>query len=161
MTKDHLAEIGDIALASRLRRLLFRLHGEGVRIYEDLGLDFKPKWFPVFRLIATRSGITAGQLAEALQMAHPSVIEIVQDLARHGLVASARAADDRRKRELRLTRKGRRRLDSLEPVWEAFAAVGREICTESDNDFLAAIAKVERALERRSFRDRLISHLGG
>ncbi len=159
MADDFLRELGDLALASRLRRLLVRLQRDGVQVYEDLGVDFKPKWFPVFRLVALRPRIVQSEIAETLRMAHPSVIEIVKDLVRNGLLDVSPSSQDGRRRELRLTAKGRRTGKRLEPVWRAFEAAGKDVCSEKNNRFLASIEKVERALDRRSMHDRVLSQL--
>jgi DNA-binding MarR family transcriptional regulator len=159
VSDDFLQELGELALASRLRRLLVWLHRDGVRVYEDLGVDFKPTWFPVFRLIALRPRIVQSQVAEALHMAHPSVIEIVADLVRHGQVEVLASRKDGRRRELRLTARGRHTRKRLEPVWRAFAAAGREVASEHNNNLLASIEKVERALEARSMHQRVLSRL--
>jgi DNA-binding MarR family transcriptional regulator len=159
MADDFLIELGDLALASRLRRLLFRLHRDGVRVYEDLGVEFKPKWFPVFHLVALRPRIGMSDIAGTLHMTHPSVIEIVNDLVRHGQLETRQSREDRRRWELRLTAKGRRTRKRLEPVWRAFAAAGGEVASEGNNRFLASIEKVERALDRCSLHERILSRL--
>ena len=159
MTHDYLGGLGALALASRIRRLLYHLQADGTRVYLDLGLEFKPKWFPVFRLVAERSNATTMELAHALDMAHPSVIAIVEELVERGWVASCQGKEDRRRRELDLTPEGWRAHAELEPVWRAFAEAGHEVTHESGNDFLAALAALEAAIERRSMYERIMERL--
>jgi len=160
MTQDHLNNLGSLALASRIRRLLYLLQADGVRVYRDLGLDFKPKWFPVFQYVADHPGASTTGTSQALGMAHPSVIAIIEELIGHELFVSRQNADDRRRREISLTAKGRRTRTELEPVWAAFADAGEEMTTEGGNDFMAALTGLEAALERRSAYTRIRERIG-
>lgn len=56
---------------------------------------------------------TIGALAERLQLRHHSTVELVDRLVERGLLIRLRAADDRRRVLLRLTREGEKRLGRL------------------------------------------------
>jgi hypothetical protein len=51
---DLLTELGALALGSRLKRLADSLMQDGVRIYETVGSEFEPRWFPVFTYLYRR-----------------------------------------------------------------------------------------------------------
>ena len=57
-------------------------------------------------LVDQRGAITIGALAEELSLPMPSASRLVDDLARREWLSRTEAADDRRVRLLRLTRKG-------------------------------------------------------
>lgn len=160
MDLDHYVKLGALAIASRLRRLLYILQAEGARVYQDLNLDFRPKWFPVYHYVASHPGTSTTGVAVALGMAHPSVVTTVEELTSHGLVTMRVNKRDRRFRELRLSSKGQRILTELEPVWRAFADAGAELTTEGNNDFIGALSLLEAALERRSTYDRIMERTG-
>jgi DNA-binding MarR family transcriptional regulator len=156
---DYFDQLGTLALASRLRRLLNRLHGEGEKVYRSQNIDFAISWFPIFHILANRSPLTLTEIANALGMAHPSVIEVTDEMINKGYVGSKRSREDRRRRLLFLTRKGEKTVARLEPVWEAFKQAGDEICVESGNNFLESIVKLEQALDRLSMYERINSRL--
>jgi DNA-binding MarR family transcriptional regulator len=156
---DYLVELGALALASRLRRLLQRLHADGERIYRTLDLDFKPKWFPVLHLLSERSSLAVTEIARLMCVAHPSMIQTVDELISAGLVKSRRSDQDGRLRELSLTAKGQRLCEQLAPVWAAFGDAGEEVVKEQGNDFLRAVSILERSLERQSLFDRITTKL--
>ncbi len=159
-TTDYIAELGALALASRLRRLLQRLHSDGEQVYRSLNLHFKPKWFPVLHLLSTHSRLTLTEIARLLSVAHPSSIETVDELISAGLVNSRKSDIDGRRRELSLTDKGQQLRSELLPVWDAFRAAGEEATKERGNDFLEAVDKLERSLLRLSMYDRIMAQLG-
>ncbi|MFT7688506.1 MAG: hypothetical protein ACI9FB_003870, partial [Candidatus Azotimanducaceae bacterium] len=45
---DLLRDLGALGLGSRLKRLSDQLMQDGIRIYRETGVDFEPKWFPVY-----------------------------------------------------------------------------------------------------------------
>ena len=153
---DYIDELGSLALASRLKRLLNRMHTDGEKVYRDLKIDFKTKWFPVLHLLDNRSPLTLMQIADALKQAHPSVIEVVDELIKKGLVSQQRSEADRRRRELSITTKGRQTCERLEPVWVAFREAGDDVNTANRNNVIAAIERMERALDSQSLYDRIM-----
>ncbi|MDO8630977.1 MAG: MarR family transcriptional regulator [Phycisphaerales bacterium] len=70
----------------------------------------------VLRLLANRGRHTSSQVARFLNVSRPSVTQIIDALAKAGLVTRRSAADDRREVVLALTKRGR----------QAFRAVRRE-----------------------------------
>ena len=156
---DYIAELGALALASRLRRVLHCLRSDGERVYRTLNIDFKPKWFPVLHLLSSHSPLTLTEIARPLSVAHPSSIETVDELLSAGLVSSRKSGADGRCRELSMTEKGIRLSSELQPVWDAFQAAGEAVIHEEGNDFLKAIGKLERALLRLSMYDRIMALL--
>lgn len=155
---DYIAELDALAIASRLRRLLHRLISDAEQVYKNLNIDFKPKWFPIFHLLANRGPLFLGEIAQSLHIAHPSVIDTVNELARLGLVTSRQSETDRRCRELSLSRKGKRLYDRLWPVWESFRVACEEVIKEGGNDFLKSIGRLECALDNRSMYQRIMRH---
>lgn len=132
---------------------------DGEKIYQDLGFAFKVKWFPVLHLLTNRGPMSVTEMAEALAVTHPSMIEVIEDMTVEGLLVSERCRADRRRREITLTRKGKRLVNRLEPVWQAFKEAGDEIVGERGNDFLASLRKMELSVKDRSMYDRIMSRM--
>ena len=157
---DYIFQLGALALASRLRRLLQRLHADGERIYQTLNTDFKTKWFPVLHLLSDRSPLALTEIAGLMGVSHPSMIETIDELAAAGLIQARQSDLDGRMRELSLTDKGRQLCHELRPVWGAFRAAGEEVNKEGGNDFLKAVGILEESLDQLSMYDRIMTHLG-
>jgi DNA-binding MarR family transcriptional regulator len=139
--------------------LLKRFLSDGEKVYRSRKIDFAISWFPVFHILAHRSPLTLTEIANALGMAHPSIIEVTDEMIKKGFVESQRSQEDRRRRHLLLTKKGEKTVARLEPIWEAFKQAADEACRESANDFWESIRKMEQALDRRSMYERITSRL--
>jgi len=153
--RGHLEALGELALASRLRRLADRLMADGVRAYRDAGLAFAPRWFGLFHLLCESPPLSIREAADALGVSHTAVSQTVRELQRARLVSATRDPADARCRRLRPTQRGRELRRELAPLWAAFEASARELATESDSDLLGAVGAFEHALDQRSLRERI------
>ena len=156
---DYIKNLDSLALASRLRRVLDEIQRQGKRVYSELGLDFEIRWFSIFHFLANNSESTITGIAHSLNLQHPSVIQVVNEMIEQGLLQSKSDSRDRRRRQVSLTPKGRGLLRKLQPIWKAFEDAGREIVIELDNDLIGAIDKFESALTRLSLYDRILIKL--
>jgi len=156
---DYIKNLNSLALASRLRRVLDEIQRQGRKVYSDLGINFEVRWFSVFHFIASNPKSTITDISSSLNLRHPSVIQVVNEMVKEGLLRSETDSSDRRCRQVTLTTGGRRLLNKLQPVWKAFEDAGREIVNEGDNNLIGAIDKFETALVRRSLYDRILLKL--
>ena len=151
---DIFAELGEFALASRLRRLSETMMAEGEELYRDLGISFKPKWFPAFYALSKRSPLAVGELAAELGVSHTAVAKIAAEMMRAGLVrAASHGRGDKRRSLYALTPAGKRALRRLRPVWREIARAARGILAEAGVDLIADIERFEKAFARRSVVD--------
>lgn len=157
--EDYIEQLGALALASRQRRLIDRLTVDGIRVYRSLDFDFEVRWFTIFHLLSAHTSMTVTEIAQALRLAHPSVIETADEMLRRGMLVSRRDDTDKRRRYLTLSRKGKALARKLEPVWEAFRSAADEIFSEAGCDFLQAIKKIETALDRKGLYERIADRL--
>jgi ribosomal protein S18 acetylase RimI-like enzyme/predicted transcriptional regulator len=153
---DLIRELGPLALASRFRRLAEWLYKDGPRIYRERSVDFEPRWFPLFYLLKDSNGVPVTEAASALGLSHPAVNQIAGEMARRGLLESIRDRKDERKRLLRLTRKGKAAVSSLKPVWADIEAAASELVSEAGGDFLAALGRLEDALNQSGVYERVM-----
>jgi ribosomal protein S18 acetylase RimI-like enzyme/predicted transcriptional regulator len=154
---DLLKELGTLAIASRMKRLTDSLMRGGSEAYRSLGLKFEPRWFTVFHLLYTEdSPLSIQEIADALKVSHPAVIQTAQMLVKRGLIRSFRDKVDKRKRRLAITSKGKEMGISLAPVWSCFQAAAAELFENAGVDMLDAIQRVEAQLEKEEMGSRII-----
>jgi GNAT superfamily N-acetyltransferase/DNA-binding PadR family transcriptional regulator len=158
--QDIFSELGELALASRLRRLSETMMAEGEGLYRELGISFRPRWFPAFYALSKRSPLAVGELAAALGVSHTSVAKIADEMLRVGLIRVARdGRGDRRRRLYALTPAGKKTLGRLKPVWREIGRAVSEILAEAEGDLLSGIDRFEKAFARRSVVDRVRERL--
>jgi len=145
-------------LGTLLRRLVFALDGDVQAIYDEHGLAFRPRYFPIVRALIAVDGLTVSQLATRIGISQPAVTQTLAEMRRDGLVSVDRATD-RRARAVRLTQEGHGMARRLEPIWRAIGIAA----TQLDGELSAPLGIVLReALERlraMPFRDRVRGRL--
>jgi DNA-binding MarR family transcriptional regulator/GNAT superfamily N-acetyltransferase len=156
---DVIRQLGPLALASRFRRLADWLYRDGPRIYREMHVDFEPRWFPLFYLLKESGSVPVTEAASALGFSHPAIHQIAGQMAKRELLESVRDKKDERKRLLRLTRRGKAALSSLEPVWAEIEAAASELLKDAGGDFLTAVGRLEDALAKRGMYERVISRV--
>jgi GNAT superfamily N-acetyltransferase/predicted transcriptional regulator len=156
---DVIRQLGPLALASRFRRLADWLYRDAPRIYREMRIDFEPRWFPLFYLLNESGPVPVTEAASALGFSHPAINQIAGQMAKRGLLESVKDKKDERKRLLRLTRKGRAALSSLEPVWADIEAAADELMKDAGGDFLAAVDRLEDALSKRGMYERVMRRI--
>jgi DNA-binding MarR family transcriptional regulator/GNAT superfamily N-acetyltransferase len=159
---DIIGQLGELALASRLRRLSERLFRDISRVYDDLDTEFEPRWFPLLHALRRRSPQGVTELATTLRLTHPAVNQLAAAMEARGLVRGRRDPHDERRRPLELTAAGRRTATILDPIWEEIRLANRELLGElaaKGHDFLAALEELESLLDQHDMHERVTGHL--
>ena len=150
-----MAEMAELAMASRLRRLS-DLYWQGVTAtYRQSGVDFDVRWATIFVLIARQGPVAVMEIADRLGITHPAVIQVINELEKHDLITSAKSEEDGRKRLLTLSETGQAMLPQLQPLWDAFIAVNREMLDKQTHNLLLSLQEMEKQLAEKSFFDRI------
>ena len=153
---DVLRDLGALALGSRFKRLADRLMQDGIRVYRDAGLDFEPKWFPVYYYLSSEGPTAVTDIAKGLGITHPSVNQVAKEMIAANLVGAYKDRKDKRKRVLALTSHGKDQLKNLAPVWKDITSALQELVDETQIDFLGYIETLERALDTKDFHQRFL-----
>ena len=103
--------------------------------------------FSALSIIVDRPGSTQARLADAMGMERPNIAQIVGELEAAGLVARARAQDDRRAYALRATETGRR---IHARAWAAVAEVDRALVRGLSRDERSTLHRALALIERNA-----------
>ena len=152
---NFIEELGILALGTRIKNLSELLMRDVSRIYKDQNVDFEPRWFTLFQLILRKTEVPVTEIARELNQTHPAVVQVVNSLEKKRLITTRKDKTDKRKRLVRLTKKGKKLAEDLNHVWEAIHQAANEILAESEPDLLDNIAKVEGVLKQKSTYKRI------
>lgn len=142
---DVIAEMGELFLGSRLKRLAERMQGGAARFVGEMGLKVQPTHMGLLAAL-DRAPMTVGQLVEAVGTSQPGVTRGAGQLMRMGLIETVRGRDQRQK-TLRLTRKGQTMMMRIKlQIWPRLDQAVKSITGGLDGGFLDQIAAIERAL---------------
>ncbi len=157
---DFIADLMELALATRLKRLSDRLMRDVSQVYRDMGIDFKANWFSILYALGRESTMSVTELARMLGLSHPAINQIASQLIARGLVIQSKDPSDERKRLLHLSGRGKRFIEELEPVWSEIRTANRGLLREAGVDLLKDLARLEAALDDNSMANRVNKRLG-
>ena len=143
----------DVGLGTRLRRLIACLDGDVQVLYDDLGVAFRPRFYPVVRRL-TEGPATVGEIAAGTGVSQPAATQTLQEMRKAGLVEIGRGADARSRR-VALTMEGRQLAERLTPVWTAIARAGQGLDAELTHSLSATVDQALDALAGTSFHARI------
>ena len=152
---DFFDKTGKMAIGSRLRLLTDRITADATDIYRLYGNDFKPKWFPVFFVLADGEAKTVTSIAHEIGHSLPSVSNIVKDMKAHGLIADNAEHSDGRCNLVRLSKKGIGMTVSIRETCDDVASAVDSVCREAAHDLWRAIDEWERLLAEKSLLQRV------
>lgn len=148
---------GQMALGSRLRLFSNRITSEAGRIYQLYGVDFQPKWFPVYQTLCSGGQLGVTEIARIIGHTYPSVIQIVKEMTKAGLVRSCSDAGDKRRTVVLLTPKGRRMSAKIERLCYDVGRAVDEVDAEASQKLWEAIGEWEQKLDEKPLLDRVMA----
>lgn len=154
MPDNIITKLGALAIGARMRRLTDIFAKDVTQIYKEHNLDFEPKYFVLFYLIAEKGSIGIMEIAEELSLTHPGVIHLAKELEAKGFIESIKSPTDNRKRLLKLSEKGTNALPKFHELWRKIKRVNDEMMATQEHHLLKAIAETEALLEEQSLYKR-------
>lgn len=147
---------GKMALGSRLRLLTAKVTEDASKIYDLYQVEFSPKWFPVFFILAEDREKTITQIAEDIGHSQPSVTKIVKEMTTAGLVKDQLTSKDKRRNVVGLTEKGAAVAEEMIKGQCADIDVAIDgIMAEARHNLWEAIAEWEFLLDQKSMFKRV------
>nr|WP_199000620.1 bifunctional helix-turn-helix transcriptional regulator/GNAT family N-acetyltransferase [Flavobacterium sp. ASV13] len=148
-------KVGKVALGSRLRLMTAIITDDAARIYESYGMNFLPKWFPVFYTLMEEKEMTITEIANEIGHSQPSVSKIVQEMIAAGLVEESQKSNDKRRNIVDLTPQGHEFSKELKLQLKDVEAAVDGLITESSHNLWAALEEWEFLLEQKSLFKRV------
>ncbi len=144
-----LKDFGMLALGTRLRVLSEGMMAIVKSVYDDFGLDFEPRWFPVFQLVRREPGLSIADCAERLGVSHTAVNALTGPLLKARLITLDANPRDARAKQLHLTRDGEILFTRLEPAWAALEKALHTVFPTSA-EILATLDRLDEAVADRA-----------
>jgi DNA-binding MarR family transcriptional regulator len=154
------APADDLALlGTRLRHLVEVLDAGVADVEAGLGLTgFRPRFAPFVQALRDLGPSPIRDLARAVTVTHSAASQTVNQMAARGLVVLT-PGGDARQRIVELTPHAVSMLPALDVAWTATRAAAAELNAELPFPLTEVVAEAERALGRRSFRERIAGKL--
>ncbi|AWK06623.1 MarR family transcriptional regulator [Flavobacterium crocinum] len=148
-------KVGKAALGSRLRLMTAAITDDASKIYELYGVDFVPKWFPVFYVLTEERELTITEIANEIGHSQPSVSKIIQEMTAAGIVEESLKTDDKRRNNVVLTAKGILLSKTIQQQLKDIDVAIDGLISESTHNLWAALDEWEFLLSQKSMFKRV------
>lgn len=152
---DLIKHLGELALATRLKRLGESLQADVAKLYAARQIDFEPRWFTMLYALYHRPGMSIVEISDFLKLTHPAIIQFSQQMTKAGLLKVLKDKDDARRKLLYLTATGKKTFEKIEPVLSVIENANRRFLAETGTDVLELIEKMEQLLEDKDMYVRI------
>ncbi len=156
---DLVKHLGELAFATRLKRLADNLQADVGRVYREMEVEFEPKWFTMLYALYHNQTMSVVELSTLLRLTHPAIIQFAEQMQERKLLTQIRDKNDARKKMITLTEKGRKTFEKIEPVLHEIELANRDFLRESGTDLLGTIERMERLLDEKSMYRRVNERL--
>lgn len=148
-------DLGELAVATRLKRLSERLSQDVSKIYKESEVDFEAKWYLILELLNREKKLAITEISDSLELSHAAVVQFVDQLLERKLIKTGPDKKDARKRMISLSPGGKRVLLELEPILKVIKNENRKWLNEADGDILNILTQLEEALDKKSMYQRV------
>jgi DNA-binding MarR family transcriptional regulator/N-acetylglutamate synthase-like GNAT family acetyltransferase len=152
---DFYTQTGKMALGSRLRRLSEQMTEQAAGIYDLYQVDLQPKWFPVFYSLSATGEKSITDIAREIGHTHPSVSQIVREMAAKGYVIEKKGEEDGRKNFVILSPAGQQMREKMQPQLDDVTTAIEKAMKETYHDLWKAIGEWEFLLEQKDLLHRV------
>lgn len=153
-SNDMVADLGFLALGTRLKRLAEHLQAGVAETLSDHGYQVQPGQLPVLMAIAASNGPSVAELVNALGLTQPGISRTLATLKQAGLVDIRADKNDGRARRAYLTAKSAKLMNKLRAeVFDRVAAAAAELC--EGLDLLAILDVIDDRNRELPFPERI------
>jgi putative acetyltransferase len=155
-----LETLGILVLGTRFRVLSEQMMALVKGFYDQHGLAFEPRCFPVFQFVRETPGISLVALSQKLGVSHVSVNALCKPLLEAGLIDLKPNPEDARAKQASLTEAGEVMFTRLQPAWHALKSALEEALTPAQaNALLATLSALDEVIEDNAIQRGLKSAL--
>lgn len=149
----------ELAFGSRLKRLSDILMKDVKKIYKHLYIDFEPSLMPVFKTVSDEKEISIGEIASMLNISQPAVTQFINNLEKRKLLKSISDKNDKRKKNVILSKKGELMILKLEPVWTIIEQQLALLTKDEPTSFMEHIRLTETKQKKHPLYNRIMDQL--
>lgn len=151
---DILADLGVLALGSRLKRLAERLQSDASQVWLDKGYAFQPGNFPLLAALDRYGPMTVSEAVSVLGVSQPAVTRSLATLVEQGYAVAVADLHDRRQKRIALTPMAIESMPAIKrTVWSFVEVAAADLCGDA-KAFLDQISRIEAALAAQPLIDR-------
>lgn len=153
MERDFIKEQGYKALDNRLKRISDRISHDTRKFFKQIDIDVEPSWHLVFKLLKEKNMLTMAEIAQQLGYTHPSMVVMLKKMTAKGYIVSEKDIVDKRKQNIKLTKKSHDLLPELEQIWNSCEYAIYKMLNK-DLSIIKHLDEIEASLKAIPFNER-------
>jgi MarR family transcriptional regulator, organic hydroperoxide resistance regulator len=142
-------------LGTQLRHLIELLDGAVARSYEQIGLNYRPRYTPIMRVLIDQKSCTIGDIAIAAKVTQPAATQTIALMLKDGIVRADSGISDGRQKMISLTEQGQAMVPELLRCWSVTELAAQSIEDELPHSFTESLELAIDVLEAKSFDVRI------
>jgi DNA-binding MarR family transcriptional regulator len=146
-----------LGLGTKLRQLIARLDGDVQQLYGEMDVPFRPRFYPVTRLLLQEPQ-NVNSIAAHVGVSQPAISQTLGEMKKVGLIAT-KSGPDRRNQIIHLTRKGQSLSRTLQPVWNATHRAAAGLDADLSSRLGDIVDQALAALDEKPFKKRIRTEL--
>ena len=150
MSKAQFPDLEELSIPGRIKKIGEGLQKDVALLFNGLNIKFDPKWFALCKLLADSGSAPINEISTLLGLTHPAIVQLVNELEKNNIVESSKDVDDKRKRIVTLTAKGKDILKSALPLIEVIDESVIELCKSSGYDIIHFLCSAEKIFGENS-----------
>tara|TARA_R110002073_G_scaffold114291_11_gene251486 strand:- start:1718 stop:2680 length:963 start_codon:yes stop_codon:yes gene_type:complete len=156
MSRDKMTQeiFFDLGIGTRLKRVYELLSTDMEKVYQEAGLDFRVRHFPVVFALHNLKELSIAELQNMSALTQSAISQTVKQLIDMDIVA-LKVGEDARSRIVHLTKEGEVLVERLLPLWRLAKKAIQDIRAESDHDLMAALEDFEECLRQKGLYQRI------
>lgn len=152
---DLIKELGALTIASRMKRLADRFQNDVGIVFRERQVSLEPRWMTVYYLLARDGAMSVVEVARALQVSHPAVHQVAQEMIKNGYLVQNRDQSDGRRRLLTLSDSALAVLPQMQELWADVERAASQVIQQSGYDVLSVLDRLEWELDQKPFHQRI------
>jgi len=152
-----LIELGSAVIHHRIKRLSENLAQDVLKFYKEFFPGIEPASLPLLFSIQLNGESSVKEIADSIGTSHPAVVQFVKRLELKNLITLNSTNDDRRKKIVSLSEKGKELLASIKPYQKDIETAVLKFGKETGIDLTVILDQIESTLVQKSFYSRIKS----
>lgn len=148
---------GVMAIGTRLRMLSERLAKDAQLMFELYDVDIKQKWYPVvFALLEDNNPKTVTEIANEIGHSHVSVVKIIREMSKAGMLIETKDEHDGRKTNILLSDDGKQKVSGLQNQHADVTIAIEKMLAKTNHNLWYALDEFEELLDEKSTYPRVL-----
>ena len=143
------------SLGTQLRHIIELLDKAVAQSYDDLNLNYRPRYTPVFRALINLKTCTINDIADYAGITQPAATQTIKLMQKDGLIEVNKGDEDSRQRLISMSKYGESILPLVKVCWASTNSAATSLDEDLGYSLSHVLSEVIEALTKKTFNERI------